>query len=399
MPFDPLNLVDEGERLRTSERARSIKPSPIRKTIDLAESRPDIVGLHTGEPDFATPGHIVEAGSLALRNGYTHYTHGAGILKLREAISRKLLEGNGIEANPETEITVTVGGYAAMFAIIQATIDPGDEVVIAQPSWPPYSSYVKLADGVPVNVPLEGPEFEPSRADVEPLLTEKTKMIIVNSPNNPTGSVYSRSCLLDLAEMAKEHSMYVVSDEVYEKIVFDGNEHFSIASRSEFKDAAITVNSFSKTYAMTGWRIGYVVANQTTTTEIRKIHDFMVSCAPACAQKAALEALSGPQDCVSDMVEEYGRRREQIVTGLNEIEGFYCTLPKGTFYAFPNVSKLGIPSAKLAEELLGKAAVASIPGDGFGKAGEGYMRFSFASSRQNIQEALTRIKAWRTKHR
>jgi len=384
--------------LRTSERARSIKASPIRKTIDLAESRPDIIGLHVGEPDFATPRHIVEAGALALQNGYTHYTHGAGILELRKAISRKLIEDNKIEANPETEITVTVGGYAGVFAIIQATIDPGDEVVILQPSWPPYSSYIKLAGGVPVPVALEGPEFEPSRADIEPLLTQKTKMIIVNSPNNPTGSVYSRNCLLDLAKMAKEHSMYVISDEVYEKIIYDGNEHFSMASRSEFKDSAITVNSFSKTYAMTGWRIGYVVANQTTTTEIRKIHDFMVSCAPASAQKAALEALSGPQDCVSNMVQEYNRRREQIVKGLNEIEGFHCTPPRGTFYAFPDVSKLGIPSTKLAEELVDKAAVASIPGDGFGKAGEGYMRFSFASSRQNIQEALTRIKGWRTKH-
>ena len=384
--------------MRTSERARSIKASPIRKTIDLAESRPDIVGLHVGEPDFATPRHIVEAGALALQNGYTHYTHGAGILELRKAISRKLIEDNKIEANPETEITVTVGGYAGVFAIIQATIDPGDEVVILQPSWPPYSSYIKLAGGVPVPVALEGPEFEPSRADIEPLLTQKTKMIIANSPNNPTGSVYSRSCLLDLAEMAKEHSMYVISDEVYEKLVYNGNEHFSMASRSEFKDCVITVNSFSKTYAMTGWRIGYVVANQTTTTEIRKIHDFMVSCAPASAQKAALEALSGPQDCVSDMVQEYNRRREQIVKGLNEIEGFHCTPPRGTFYAFPDVSKLGIPSTKLAEELVDKAAVASIPGDGFGKAGEGYMRFSFASSRQNIQEALTRIKGWRTKH-
>jgi aminotransferase len=384
--------------LRTSERARSIKPSPIRKTIDLAESRPDIIGLHAGEPDFATPRHIVDAGSLALQNGYTHYTHGAGILELRKAISRKLLEDNGIVANPETEITVTVGGYAAIFAIVQATIDPGDEVVIVQPSWPGYLGFIRLAGGVPVPVPTQGPEFEPSRADVEPFLTEKTKMIILNSPNNPTGSVYSRSSLLDLAEMANEHSMYVVSDEVYEKIVYDGNEHFSIASRSEFKDTAVTVNSFSKTYAMTGWRIGYVVANQVTTNEIRKIHDFMVSCAPASAQKAALAALSGPQECVSDMLEEYARRREQIVTGLNEIEGFQCSRPKGTFYAFPNVSKLGVPSIEVAEELLEKAAVACIPGEGFGKAGEGYLRFSFASSRQNIQEAVTRIKAWRTKH-
>lgn len=383
--------------MHTSKRVQSIEPSPIRKIIDLSESRSDIIGLHAGEPDFTTPSHIVEAGVRSLRDGYTHYTHGAGILQLREAIARKLHGENGIEANPKTEITVTAGGFAAIFAITQATLDPVDEVLILQPSWPSYSGFVRLAGGVPVPVSLQGPDFEPSRKMLEHHTTEKTKMIVINSPNNPTGSVYSRDCLSSLAEFAQDHDMLVVSDEVYEKIVFDGNEHFSLASRPEFKDSVVTVNSFSKTYAMTGWRVGYVIANESITTSIRKIHGYMVSCAPSDAQRAALGALLGPQDCVNEMVGEYAARRDRIVKGLDEVEGFRCVAPKGTFYAFPDVSRLNIPSAEIANKLLEEAKVASIPGSAFGAAGEGYLRFSFATSQQNIEEGISRVKAWRSK--
>ena len=383
--------------MHTSKRVQSIEPSPIRKIIDLSESRSDIIGLHAGEPDFTTPSHIVEAGVRSLRDGYTHYTHGAGILQLREAIARKLHGENGIEANPKTEITVTAGGFAAIFAITQATLDPVDEVLILQPSWPSYSGFVRLAGGVPVPVSLQGPDFEPSRKMLEHHTTEKTKMIVINSPNNPTGSVYSRDCLSSLAEFAQDHDVLVVSDEVYEKIVFDGNEHFSLASRPEFRDSVVTVNSFSKTYAMTGWRVGYVIANESITTSIRKIHGYMVSCAPSDAQRAALGALLGPQDCVNEMVGEYAARRDRIVKGLDEVEGFRCVAPKGTFYAFPDVSRLNIPSAEIANKLLEEAKVASIPGSAFGAAGEGYLRFSFATSQQNIEEGISRVKAWRSK--
>lgn len=383
--------------MHVSKRVQSIEPSPIRKIIDLSESRSDIIGLHAGEPDFTTPSHIVEAGVRSLRDGYTHYTHGAGILQLREAIARKLHGENGIEANPKTEITVTAGGFAAIFAITQATLDPVDEVLILQPSWPSYSGFVRLAGGVPVPVSLQGPDFEPSRKMLEHHTTEKTKMIVINSPNNPTGSVYLRDCLSSLAEFAQDHDMLVVSDEVYEKIVFDGNEHFSLASRPEFRDSVVTVNSFSKTYAMTGWRVGYVIANESITTSIRKIHGYMVSCAPSDAQRAALGALLGPQDCVNEMVGEYAARRDWIVKGLDEVEGFRCVAPKGTFYAFPDVSRLNIPSAEIANKLLEEAKVASIPGSAFGAAGEGYLRFSFATSQQNIEEGISRVKAWRSK--
>lgn len=381
--------------MSVSKRVQSIEPSPIRKIIDLAETRPDIIGLHAGEPDFPTPKHIVDAGSQALDQGYTHYTHGAGLLQLREKISRKLLEENDIEANPKTEITVTTGGFAAIFATIQATINPGDEVIIPQPSWPSYAGFVLLADGVPVPVPLRGPDFEPSREDVNQRISKKTKMILVNSPNNPTGAVYSRNCLLELGKLAEENGLLILTDEVYEKMVFDGNKHFSIASRSEFKNSTITVNSFSKTYAMTGWRIGYVVANEAITNGIRKMHGYMASCAAASAQKAALEALTGSQDCISEMIEEYRRRRDLIVRGLNEIDGFQCKPPKGTFYAFPNISRLSLPSAVLAEQLLEQAKLATIPGSAFGEAGEGYLRLSFATSQRNILEALSRIEKWR----
>jgi aminotransferase len=385
--------------LSVSKRVQSIEPSPIRKIIDLAETRPDIIGLHAGEPDFPTPKHIVDAGSRALDEGYTHYTHGAGLLQLREKISRKLLGENGIVADPKTEITVTTGGFAAIFATIQATINPGDEVIVLQPSWPSYPGFVLLAGGVPVPVPLHGPDFQPSREDVNQRITDRTRMILVNSPNNPTGAVYSQNCLLELARLAKEHGLLILTDEVYEKMVFDGNKHFSIASRSEFKNSTITVNSFSKTYAMTGWRVGYVVADEAITNGIRKMHGYMASCAAASAQKAALEALSGPQDCINEMAEEYRRRRDLIVRGLNEIDGFQCEPPKGTFYAFPNVSKLELPSAVIAEQLLEQAKLAAIPGSAFGKAGEGYLRLSFATSQRNILEALARIRNWRAHRR
>lgn len=320
--------------MRMSKRVESVEPSPIRKIIDLAETRPDIIGLHAGEPDFPTPKHIVEAASRALHEGYTHYTRGAGLLQLREAISQKLLEENGIEADPKTEVTVTAGGFAAIFATIQATIDPGDEVVILQPAWPSYSGFVKLAGGVPVHVSLHDPVFEPNRSDLERHITDRTRMIIVNSPNNPTGAVCSRNSLLDLANIAKDDDILVLTDEVYEKLVFDRNEHFSVASRPEFKDSVITVNSFSKTYAMTGWRVGYVVASERITSGIRKIHGHMVSCAPSSAQKAAPEAISGPQDCVTEMVEEYHRRREQIVKGLTISTAFNAPFRRGRSMPF-----------------------------------------------------------------
>jgi aminotransferase len=384
--------------LTISKRVQSIEPSPIKKIIDFAETRPNIIGLHVGEPDFPTPSHIVDAGNRALHEGYTHYTHTAGLLELREAISRKLLDQNRIEADPKTEITVTVGGYAAIFAAIQATINPGDEVIILQPSWPSYAGFVQLAEGVPVPVHLRSPDFEPNRGDLSQYITEKTRMIIVNSPNNPTGVMYPRSCLLELAELAKQHNLLVLTDEVYEKLVFDGHSHFSIASMSDFRDSVITVNSFSKTYAMTGWRIGYVVANQTITNCIRKIHGYMVSCAAASAQRAALEALTGPQDCVNQMIEEYSHRRKMIVEALNKIDGFQCIPPKGTFYAFPDVSRLGLPSARISDELLEQARLAAIPGSAFGEPGEGHLRLSFATSRQNIREALARMQSWSAKY-
>jgi len=384
--------------LRVSRRAQSIQPSPIRKIIDLSESRPGIIGLHAGEPDFGTPKRIVDAGTRALQEGYTHYTHGAGLLELREAISRKLLEENGIEADARTEVTVTAGGFAAIFAAIQATIDPEDEVIVPQPSWPAYPGFIRLAGGLPVLAPLRGPDFEPKRQDIEPLITKKTKMIVINSPNNPTGAVYTHESLMDLANLANDRGLFILADEVYEKLIYDGNKHFSIASRCEFKESTITVNSFSKSYAMTGWRVGYVVASEAVSVSIRKIHGYMVSCAPACAQKAALEALSGPQDCVSEMLEEYRGRRDLIVRGLNDIDGFECTTPKGTFYAFPNVRRLGMSSAKIAEELLDQAKLATVPGSAFGEAGEGYLRLSFATSRENIEEALAKIKTWRANH-
>lgn len=390
-------VAKDGIALYGAKRVQCIEPSPIRRIMDLAESRPDIIGLHVGEPDFATPSRIVEAASRGLLEGHTHYTHAAGTLELRQAISRTLLSENGAEADPKTQITVTAGGYGALFATAQSMIDPGDEVIVLEPCWPAYSGFVKLAGGTPIPVPLVGPTFEPNITDIRKSITDRTKMVIVNSPNNPTGSVYPRNCLLDIAKLAKENNLLILSDEVYQEIVFDGSEHFSMASQSEFKDSIITVNSFSKAYAMTGWRIGYVVASGAITKQIRKIHSYMVSCAPSSAQKAAIEALNGPQECVTEMIEEYDRRRSQIVSGLNDIDGFQCIAPRGTFYAFADIGKTRTRSVELAEELLDKAGVACIPGSAFGEAGEGHLRFSFAASSHKIQQALGKIKDWRRK--
>lgn len=320
------------------------------------------------------------------------------MLELREAISRKLRSENGIEADPRTEITVTAGGYGAIFAITQSMLDPGDEVIIPEPSWPSYSGFVKLAGGTPISIPLAAPTFEPNVTDLRRGVSEKTKMIIVNSPNNPTGAVYSRNCLLDIAKFARENKLMVLSDEVYSKIVFDGNEHFSMASRPEFRESVITVDSFSKSYAMTGWRIGYVAANETISQQIRKVHGYMVSCAPSLAQKAAIEALNGPQECVTEMIEEYHRRRDQIVAGLNEIDGFQCIAPRGTFYAFADISRVGMRSIEFAGKLLDNVGIACIPGSAFGETGEGYLRISFAASSRSIQQALRKIRDWRHRH-
>ncbi len=374
-----------------STRVNSIETSPIRKLIDMADKIPNVIGLHAGEPDFDTPMHIRESAKKALDKGYTHYTHTAGLPELREAIAEKLLKENNFKADPETEITVTVGGFAALFSTLQTVINPDDEIIITEPTWPSYKGLIKLAGGTSIPLQLKAPNFSLDMDLLEEKISERTKMVIINNPNNPTGAVYDIQELKALASLAKKHNFLVLADEVYGKIIFDDAKHFSIASLAGMEEKTITINSFSKTYAMTGWRVGYVVANEQITVGIRRIHSYAVSCVSPAFQKAALTALTDSQECVQQMVKEYKERRDITVEALNDIPRLHCAKPKGTFYLFPDVQELGLSSDNLAEQMLKKAKVATIPGTAFGSSGEGHLRISIAVSRKDLLEAVKRI--------
>jgi len=374
-----------------SARTLAVEPSPIRKLVDAISATPGVVGLHVGEPDFDTPVHIKQAAIRALNAGYTHYTNTAGIPELREAIARKLRRENGVDVDPENEVLVTHGGYAAIYASLQALIDPGDEVLLIEPAWT-YDGFIALAGGIKVPCALHGPSFELTREALESKASDRTKIILVSSPNNPTGDMLSREESEIVAEVAERRNLLVLSDEVYEKLVYDNLRHYSIASFPGMSDRTITVNSFSKTYAMTGWRIGYIAASKEVVTAVKKVVAYGYGCINAAVQKAAVEALTGSQDCVKEMLNEYDRRRHLIVKGLNEISGIECNKPKGAFYAFANVSSFKLSSQEFATMLLQKAKVATIPGSAFGSSGEGYLRISFATSQGSIVEGLDRIR-------
>lgn len=378
--------------MKVSNRASSIEPSPIRKLMDRVGSMSEVLGLHVGEPDFDTPEVVREAAKKALDEGATHYTFAAGIPELRKAIAEKLLRENSVKADPEYEITVTVGGYGAIFSAIQALVNVGDEVLIPEPAWPAYRGFVKLAGGIPVSIPLKPPDYIPDIGVIEDRITEKTKLIIINTPNNPTGAVYPRYILTDIARLVAEKQIYLLSDEVYERIVFDDAVHFSPASITDAREFIVSVYSFSKTYAMTGWRIGYVVASKDVTRAIRVVHSYMASCVSPAIQIAALTALREAEDYVRFMVSKYKERRDLAYDLLLEIPGVDCVKPKGTFYLFPDFSRIEASSMKLSEKLLEKAKVATVPGIAFGEAGEGHLRISTATSSEIIREAINRIK-------
>ncbi|MFQ6080433.1 MAG: pyridoxal phosphate-dependent aminotransferase [Candidatus Bathyarchaeia archaeon] len=376
-----------------AERATRMPLSGIRVIFEMVHKMKDVVRLEAGDPDFKTPDHICEAAKKALDEGYTHYTSSFGMLELRQALARKLKKDNGIDADPETEIVVTAGASCAVNIAILSTIDPGDEVLIPDPSWPHYEACVALADGVAVHYPLlEKNQFRADIEDIRKRITRKTKMIVVNSPSNPTGGFMEKRDIEAVAETAKEYNLLVLSDEVYEKIVYDQLRHISVASLPDMKERTITVNSFSKTYAMTGWRLGYAVARQEIAEEMAKLNLYSNSCPSSIAQRAGIAALSGPQDAVVMMAKEYERRRNEIVKGLNEIEGITCVKPRGAFYAFPNVSSLGMSSQDAAMFILKEAKVSTVPGSGFGGYGEGYLRLAYSNSIENIVKALVRIR-------
>ena len=369
-----------------------IKPSAIRRMLELSAKAQNVIHMEQGEPDFITPDFIAEAAVEAVKRGFTHYTEIDGTIELRQVISDKLTAENGIDADPGTEITVTSGSQEAMMIAALGFLNPGDEALILDPYYPAYYEDTLLAEAVPVPVPLN--EKKDYGIDIEALesrLTEKTRMIWMCNPSNPTGHLFSKQDLEIVADIAKRHDLIVFSDEIYEKIVYDGAQHQSIGSLPGMDDRTITVNGFSKAYAMTGWRIGYVAAEKKISATLRKLHYYAALCPNAISQKAAFAALKGPQGCVREMVSEYDRRRRLVLNELGKIKCLSYTVPKGAFYVFPDFSNSDTSDETFAVYLLKNAGVATAPGSGFGNAGKGHLRISYSVSYDHVKEGLRRI--------
>lgn len=375
-----------------SERARSLPASPIREMMARAATIRDAVRLEMGEPDFTTPLSFIEQAFRAAREGATHYTPTTGLPALRQAVARHYERDYGIPTDPESEVMVTVGAVGALAVACLAILEPGDEAILPDPGWPVYRSQVLLAGARPVPVPLrEELAFHLQAEDVEERVTPRTRAVFINSPHNPTGAVLSETELRALGEVAYRHGLTIISDEVYEHILYDGRRNFCLAAIPELRDRVITVSGVSKTYAMTGWRVGYVRAAPGLVAAMARIQECLASCPASISQQAALAALTGDQSEVEEMVGQYAFRRRLLVDGLNRLPGVSCRLPEGAFYAFPNVKRLGRPSAHLSRELLERTGVVTVPGAGFGAAGEGYLRLSYAASPATLEEALQRL--------
>ncbi|MEA2087605.1 MAG: pyridoxal phosphate-dependent aminotransferase, partial [Candidatus Caldatribacteriota bacterium] len=338
------------------------------------------------------PAHIREAAKKALDEGYTRYTPNLGFPEFRKALTIKLNQKNKISVTPE-EVVVTSGGTEALFFSFYTLLNPGDEVIIPDPGFVTYESQVYFAGGTPVHFPLRGENnFHPDLEELKNCVTSKTKAILLNSPSNPTGATFSQEELLAIAEIAKEKDLFIISDELYEDIVYDGREHISIASLPGTKERTISIFGFSKSYAMTGWRLAYIAAPLNLVKEIAKLLQNTSVCANSVAQRAGLAAIQGSQDCVKEMFAAYNERRNVLTKGLNEIQGLSCYAPEGTFYAFVNIKETGMTSEELSMYLLEECKVVTVPGTAFGRQGEGYIRLSFATSLEDIKEGIVRIK-------
>jgi aminotransferase len=360
--------------------------------VALESEGKKVIHLEIGRPDFDTPQHIKEAAKQALDEGYVHYTSNYGVPELREAIAEKLHRENGVQVDPATEVIVTVGANEAILLAMLALLDPGDEVLIPDPIWLHYFYCTQLAEARPVHVPLrEENKFQIDPSDLQRAITPKTKMIVINSPHNPTGAILGEESLQAVARIANKHDLLVISDEIYEKITYDEARHYSIASLPDMADRTLTVNGFSKAYSMTGWRLGYVAAPKKLSDSLIRVHQYSATCATSFAQKGAVAAYRESQACVQEMVNEFDRRRRFLVEALEQIQGVSCIRPQGAFYVFPSVKALGVSDEKLADYLLREANVALVPGSAFGEYGRGYLRLSYANSYSNIQEAVDKI--------
>jgi len=373
-----------------SQKVATLPPSGIRKFFDLLSSVEDVISLSIGEPDFVTPWHIREAGIYSLEKGYTMYTSNSGMLELRQELASYLELHYGVSYHPEHEILITTGSSEGLDLVLRAIINPGDEVIIPNPCYVAYPADIILAGGVPIIVPTnEETNFVIRATDIEARITKQTKAILIGYPANPTGAVMSKKEADAIADLAKKHDLLVISDEIYARLVY-GVEHICFPSLPGMKKRTILISGFSKSHAMTGWRIGYVAADRRFIQALTKIHQYTMLCAPTMTQMAAIEALRNGDSDVEKMVQEYNRRRRFMVKRLNEI-GLPCFEPKGAFFAFPSIKATGMNSEEFAEKLLLEEKVAVVPGLAFGPCGEGFVRCCYATSLPNIEEALRRM--------
>jgi len=380
-----------------SERIRNIPPSGIRKFFDIAATMDDVISLGIGEPDFVTPEPVLQAGVRSLQNGATHYTSNAGMHELRDALAKHIERLYGVRYDPVNEILITVGVSEALYLVAGAFVDPGDEVLIPEPCFVSYGPEMMLSGGEAVYIPTRVEEnFLPTIEDLEAAVTDRTKVLLIGYPCNPTGAILTEERAREIAAFAEKHDLLVISDEIYDQLVY-GADQICFAALPGMFERTITLGGFSKDYAMTGWRIGYAAAPAGLLKGMSKIHQYTIMSAPTVGQTAALEALSCGDPYVTQMREEYNRRRKLIVNGFNEL-GLDCFEPRGAFYAFPSVARSGMDDVTFAEKLLEEEQVAVVPGSAFGPSGKNFVRCSYATAYEDIEEALRRMRRFMQRH-
>ena len=380
-----------------SARVQSVPPSGIRRFFDIAATMKNVISLGIGEPDFVTPEPILKAGMRSLERGETQYTSNSGTLELRRALSDHLDRLYGVRYDPESELLITVGVSEALYLALTAILDPGDEVLVPEPCFVAYTAEVTLAGGAPITIPTRMEDnFQVAVAALEAALTPRTKALLIGYPNNPTGAVMERAKLIEVAAFAEAHDLLVISDEIYDQLVYDF-EHVCFAALPGMRQRTVTLGGFSKDYAMTGWRLGYAAAPPGLLAAMRKIHQYTIMSAPTTGQAAAVEALNGGGKYVREMVAEYDRRRRLIVGGLNTL-GLDTFEPRGAFYAFPSIARSGMDDNTFAEKLLQEEEVAVVPGSAFGASGAGFVRCSYATAYEKIEIALERMARFMRRH-
>ncbi|MBX7418013.1 aminotransferase class I/II-fold pyridoxal phosphate-dependent enzyme [Clostridium chauvoei] len=380
------------------DNVRNIPPSGIRKYFDMVNEMEDVISLGVGEPDFVTPWNVREAGIYSLEKGNTHYSANAGFIELREEISKYLNRRFNIYYNPKDEILVTVGGSEGIDLALRALVGPGDEVIIPEPSFVAYKGCTAFCGGISKVINLRAEDdFKLTPKILEEAITEKTKVVIIPFPNNPTGAIMTKEELASIVEVLKDKNIIIISDEIYAELSYD-KEHVSIASFEEVKDKTLVINGFSKSYAMTGWRLGYICGNKILIDAMKKIHQYAIMCSPTTAQYGAIEALKNGDDSVKEMAREYNRRRRFLVNGFRKM-GLECFEPLGALYVFPCIKSTGMTSDEFCEKLLIEERVLAVPGNAFGDCGEGFIRACYAASMEDLIEAIKRIERFIEKHR